>query len=55
MGGVAPEATQPRVCRQYGRVNGELQEGLHQGGPSSAPIPVVRPCWPTPPQETFQH
>ena len=25
------------VYRLYGRVNGELQEGLHQGGPSSAP------------------
>ena len=28
MGGVAPEATQPRVCRQYGRVNGDLKEGF---------------------------
>ena len=44
----------------YGRVDGELQEGLRQGGPSqpdaaSAPIPVVSPCPPTPPQETLQH
>ena len=31
------------VYRLYGRVNGEL-ECLHQGGPSSAPVPVVSPC-----------
>ena len=50
----------PGVYRLYGRVNGELQEGLCQREPSqpdavSAPIPVVSTCWPTPPQETFQH
>ena len=44
----------------YCRVNGELQECLNQGGPSqpaaaSAPIPVVSPCQPTPPQEAPQH
>ena len=43
----------------YGRVNGDLQEGLHQGGLSrtaaSAPVPVMSPCPPTPPQETLQH
>ena len=37
------------------QVNGKLQEGLRQGGPSSAPIPVVSPCQPTPPQEALQH
>ena len=36
-------------CGVYGRVNGDLLEGLHQGGPSwtaasSAPDPVVSPC-----------
>ena len=46
---VWPEATQPGVYRLYGRVNGELQEGLCQGGPSSAHIPVMRPCQLTPP------
>ena len=45
---VCPEATQPYV-RLYGRVDGDLQEGLHQGGPSrpaaaGAPVPVVSPC-----------
>ena len=43
----------------HGLVNGDLQEGLHQRGlcktASSPPIPVVSPCWPTPPQETLQH
>ena len=28
----------------YGRVNGEFQEALCQGGPSSAPVPVVGRC-----------
>ena len=46
---VWPEATQPGVYRLYGKVNGELQEGLYQGGPSSAPIPLVSPCQLTPP------
>ena len=32
---VCPEATQPYV-RLYGRVDGDLQEGLHQGKPSQA-------------------
>ena len=36
-------------------MNEELQEGLSQGRPSSAPIPVVGPCWPIPPQEPLQH
>ena len=34
---VWPEATQPWGLLLYGRVNGELQEGLCQGAPSSAP------------------
>ena len=49
----------PRVHGRYGRVNGGLQEGLHQGGTSrtaaaSAPSSVVSPCQPMPPQETLQ-
>ena len=39
----------------YGKVNGELQEGLCQRGPSSAPVHEVSPCHPTPPQEGLQH
>ena len=44
----------------YDRVNGELQEGLHQEGPllpdaASVPVPVVSPCQPMPPPETLQH
>ena len=44
----------------YGRANGELQEGSHQGAPSrtaaaSAPVPTESHCQPTPPQETLQH
>ena len=38
----------PGVCGLYGRVNCELQEGLHQGGPSRtaaarAPVFVLNP------------
>ena len=36
----------PGVYRLYGRINGELQEALRQGGPSSAPIPAVSPSDP---------
>ena len=44
----------------YIRVNGDLQEYLHQAAPSrnavaSAPDSTVSHCWPTSPQETFQH
>ena len=35
----------PGVYGLYGRINGELQEDVCQGRPSSAPIPVVSPCW----------
>ena len=43
---VWPEVTKPWGLWLYGRVNGELQEGLHQGGPSSTPIPVMSPADP---------
>ena len=33
----------PEVYSLYGRVNGEPQGGLHQGGPSSPPVPVASP------------
>ena len=44
----------PGAYRLYGRVNGDLQEGLCQGGLSRtaaacAPIPLVSPCQPKPP------
>ena len=57
MGGVALAVVRPEVYGHYGRVNGGLQEGLHQGGPSrtaaaSVPFPVVSPCQPMTPQET---
>ncbi|KAB0348165.1 hypothetical protein FD754_013022 [Muntiacus muntjak] len=50
----------PGVYRLCGRANGDLQEGLCQGGPSqtavaSAFILVVSPWQPTSPQETLQH
>ena len=39
-------------------VDGDLQEGLHQGKPSQAAatsnhVSVVSPYWPMPPQEAF--
>ena len=39
----------PGVFELYGKVNGNLQEGICQSGPSqtaaaSAPVPVVSPC-----------
>ena len=42
------------VCGLYGRVNGDLQEDLHQRVPSSiaaasVPVAEVSPCWPPPP------
>ena len=43
----------PGICGLYGRLNGELQETLCQGGPSSAPVPVVSPCRSTLPQEAL--
>ena len=44
----------------YGRANGNLQEGLHQGPPpriaaASAPIHMVSHCWPTLLKENLQH
>ena len=45
----------PGAYGLYGRVNGKLQEDLWQGGPSSAPIPVVSLCQPTRPQKALQH
>ena len=57
---VWPEATLLWSLWLYGRADGELQEGSHQGAPSrtaaaSAPVPTVSHCQPTPPQETLQH
>ena len=54
---VWPEVTHSGVYEFYVRVNGDLQEGLHQGASSrtaaaSAPILVASPCSPMPPQET---
>ena len=43
------------VYRLYGKVDGELQGGLHQGGPFSAPVPMVSPCQPVPPQKVLQN
>ena len=50
----------PSPHGRHGWVNGDLQEGLCQGGPSqnaaaSALVPVVNSCWLEPPQETLQH
>ena len=59
MGGVALAVVSPEVYGRYGRVNGGLQEGLHQGGPSrtaaASVFPVVSPCQPMTPQETLWH
>ena len=41
---VWPKETQSWASRLCGRINEELQEGLSQGGPCSAPTPVVSPC-----------
>lgn len=48
------------MTQLHGRVNGDLEEGLHQGVTfpdccCQCPHPVVSPCRPTPPQETPQH
>ena len=48
---VWPEVTQRWDLWLYGRVNGDPQEGLQQGGPSwpddaCAPVPVVTPADP---------
>ena len=48
------------MTQLHGRVNGDLEEGLHQGLTfpdccCQCPHPVVSPCRPTPPQETPQH
>ena len=32
------------VCGLYGSVNGDLQEGLHQGRPSRTAAASARPC-----------
>ena len=58
MGGVALAVVRPEVYGHYGRVNGGLQEGLHQGGPSrtaaaSVPVPAMSPCCLRPPQVTL--
>ena len=45
----------PGVCRLYGQVKGNHQEGPSRTTAASAPVPVVGPCRPTPPQETLQH
>ena len=46
---VWPEATHPWGLGLYGRLNGDLLEGVCQRGPSrtvaaSGPFPVVSPC-----------
>ena len=60
MGGVALAVVSPEVYGRYGRVNGGLQEGLHQGGPSrtaaaNVPVPVMSLLQLTSPQETLKH
>ena len=57
---VWPEGTQARVYGLYGRVNGDLQEGVHQAGLSQpaaaiAAVPVMIPCQTMHPQEALQH
>ena len=44
----------------YGKVNGDLQEGLCQGGTfpgccGQGPVPRLSSCWPAPAQEALQH
>ena len=44
----------------YGKVNGNLQEGLCQGGTfpgccGQGPVPRLSSCWPAPAQEALQH
>ena len=57
---VWPEATLLWSLWLYGRADGELQEGSHQGAPprtgaASAPSPATSCYRPTPPQESLQH